>query len=202
MEALILVCVFVACLMPFFAADLLDLLFRRGAFHAGDVSALTSVVFALAGLFLAGSFGSLTANCFYSQGDTRTPTVLGAAAYTVAVLLRVAGVQIHGFTGIAWATSLGAVLSLAIQLRVLRRRWDLFRWGTLARHFALYGATAAASAGIAALATLALPAPARAIPGILIACVLYGAALLAVGGEVPRAARERVRAWLARESAP
>lgn len=196
LDALLLVTLFIAALIPFFSTDLLTILMRRGAFDAANVAALTGVVVALSGVFLAGSIGSLTATCFYSQGDTRTPNLVIALAYTVAVALRLATVREYGFTGIAWATSAGAVLSLALQLLLIRRRWTLFGWRWLAGHAAGYAATAGLAAAVAAATTAALAPLPRLAVGLPLAALLYAAVVMRFGGAVPRSAWARLRALM------
>jgi putative peptidoglycan lipid II flippase len=195
-EALILAGVFVCVLMPAFARDVLDLVFRHGQFSADDVRQLSVVTLALIGLYMGGSLGQLTANAFYAQGDTRTPALLGALAYTLSLALRLIGVHFFGLLGIAAAASIGSLAGVTAQIIVLRRRWDLLPWRFLVRTTVVYGVAALASVTAAAAVLHGASSAARATVGLLVAAFLYLVIVSMIGGDAPRTARVRALSWL------
>jgi putative peptidoglycan lipid II flippase len=199
-EALILAALIVVFLIPAFGGDLLGLLFRRGQFSAGDVQKLTEVVLALAGLYVAGTIAQLTANTFYAQRDTRTPSLLNAAAFTLSIGFRLLGLRYFGLIGIAAASSAGALVGLAAHLWVLRRRWRLVGWRSLSRMVFVYGTLAAVCVTSSALILHGAAPWARAIFGIALAALLFITAALAFGGDVPRAARAQILSRFRRTS--
>ena len=64
------------------------------------------------GMFVAGSLGGLTAGIFYATGDTKTPTWLGAIAFTIGVAIKIIMFKFWGVIGLAFAISIYYFISL------------------------------------------------------------------------------------------
>lgn len=94
----------------------------QGEFNPSDARSLWVLLVLMAGQFLAGSLGSLTAGAFYAQGDTRTPTVLGSIAFTFGIGLKIAMFKLFGLYGLALAISAYYLFSLLLQMGVLWKR--------------------------------------------------------------------------------
>ena len=71
---------------------------------------LVAVFLASSGLVLFSGLSHIFATAYYSEGDTVTPTKIGAVSYTVGLLLKVVGFFTAGLIGIALATSLHSLL--------------------------------------------------------------------------------------------
>ena len=93
-----------------------------GEFDASDAKILWILLVLMAGQFLGGSMGSLTAGAFYARGDTRTPTVLGSIAFTLGIALKIAMFKLFGMYGLAVAISAYYLFSLLLQTYVLWKR--------------------------------------------------------------------------------
>lgn len=98
---------------------LLALAMNHGEFNASDTRMLWVLLVLMAGQFVAGSLGSLTAGAFYARGDTRTPTVLGSIAFTLGIALKIAAFKLFGLFGLAVAISAYYLSSLLLQIAVL-----------------------------------------------------------------------------------
>src|SRR5262249_39075654 len=104
------------------AAPVVDVVFRRGRFSAGDVekTALAVVCFAL-GLYAAAGVKIVT-QAFYALHDTRTPVVVAtfdlAAFWVLCVLLA----RPYQHAGVALATSAGFWINFVLLAVLLRRR--------------------------------------------------------------------------------
>jgi putative peptidoglycan lipid II flippase len=99
-------------------ADLL----QRGRFTAEDSFAVGTLIVAFMGVFLGASSGELLARGYYTLSDTRTPTILGAAALTLGLIAKGLLLPLYGVWGIALGGSLYALLSAGSMAWLLRRR--------------------------------------------------------------------------------
>lgn len=111
----------IACLF-LLGKPTLAFVMSHGEFDASDALTLWILLVLMAGQFLAGSMGSLTAGAFYSRGDTRTPTILGSIAFTLGIALKIAMFKLYGLYGLALAISAYYLLSLLLQMGVLWKR--------------------------------------------------------------------------------
>ena len=130
---LMMVPVTIACVL--FSRDLVVAVFERGAFREESV-ALTSGVFtfySLGLLFVASS--TVVSNVFYGFGDTRTPLVIGIFNMVINVILNLTLSHFMGVNGLALATSLAAMIALAIRLFFVRR-YATLDWQALGIGFA------------------------------------------------------------------
>jgi putative peptidoglycan lipid II flippase len=117
---LVVVPVFVGLIL--FAFSSIEALLQRGAFTAHDTSEVAIILIALSGYFVAAAVGDLVAKSYYALGDTRTPSLIGAASFTLGVGLKFFGVAYWGVWGLALATSVYTLLSVAIMIPLLFRK--------------------------------------------------------------------------------
>ena len=80
------------------------------------------VMVALGGILIAGSAGQVTSASYYALGDTKTPTWIGVATYTVYVPLKVGAFFAFGLTGLCVVTSIYYAVNFLLQWRGLRHR--------------------------------------------------------------------------------
>lgn len=121
-----------ACVL--FSRDLVVAVFARGAFQEESV-ALTSGVFtfySLGLLFVACS--SVLSNVFYGFGDARTPLIISVLGIGINVILNLTLSYFMGVNGLALATSLAAVIALALRI-VFVRKFVSLEWHSLALTF-------------------------------------------------------------------
>jgi len=102
---------------------LIRLLFQRGAFTAGESTAMTAsaLMFYSVGLVAYGSAKSLVA-AFYSMKDTKTPVRCSAVAMVSNIVLNLILMRYLELGGLALATALSSMINVALLTRFLRRR--------------------------------------------------------------------------------
>lgn len=105
----------------------IDLVMTHGKLDAGDARLLWLMLLLTSGMFVAGSIGNLTAGAFYAQGDTRTPTMLGAISFTIGVIVKVVAFHAFGLIGLALAVSFYYMQSLTFMTVSLYRQ-GLLGW--------------------------------------------------------------------------
>jgi len=163
--------------------ELVDLLFRYGAFSptAVDLTATTLLVL-LAGL-AAHALIAVLARAFFAAQDTRTPVIAAISAVAINVTAGAVAVGPFGLAGLAFAIAAGAWLEASILLIVLRRRHAALDIGALGRTFArsLAGALVAGALALAVLALLDGPLPADAGKLALVGRAIVAGGVGAVG---------------------
>jgi putative peptidoglycan lipid II flippase len=117
----------VACL-ALFIRPLLHYVLERGAFSSLDVQRTAAVIVAFLGLLIGGLLGSVLANAFYALGDTKTITLIGISVFTFGILLKISGVFLFSYVGVALATSLYYMLAVVVEMTVLQRKIKVFSW--------------------------------------------------------------------------
>ena len=104
------------------ARPVISLLYQHGVFkYADTVFTAQALVFYCIGLFAYASV-RVIAPVFYAMGDTRTPVKIGVVAVAVNIALNLAFMKPLGFRGLAFATSLSAMVNMSALLVLLRRR--------------------------------------------------------------------------------
>lgn len=83
----------------------LALLLGHGKTSAGDIATLWHLMVASGGILLFGCVGVLVAGAYYALGDTRTPTYLSMASFTLFVAVKYFAFQAFGAIGVALAAS-------------------------------------------------------------------------------------------------
>lgn len=102
--------------------SVLGTIFHRGQFTPVAIEHLWWLLLLLSGVWVGGAAGQILSTSFYAQGDTRTPTLVGVAGFTVAIVLKVVAFRRYGIEGLAVAASLYYLLNAAVLLICLRRR--------------------------------------------------------------------------------
>jgi putative peptidoglycan lipid II flippase len=97
-------------------------IFHRGQFTPVAIEHLWWLLLLLSGVWVGGAAGQILSTSFYAQGDTRTPTLVGVAGFSVAIVLKVVAFRRYGIEGLAVAASLYYLLNAAVLLICLRRR--------------------------------------------------------------------------------
>jgi putative peptidoglycan lipid II flippase len=101
----------------------------HGGVTTENVRTLWLIMLSLAGVFIGGAALQVTSVAFYAMGDTKTPTLLSAAAYTVYIPLKVLVFLRYGLFALAVVMSVYFVVSfmtqfLALEKAVRRRLGD------------------------------------------------------------------------------
>ncbi len=81
----------------------------------------------LSGVVVGGGAGLVLSEAFFTLGDTRTPSLVTAAVFTLGIAMKAAGFSLFGVKGLALATSAyflcyPAVLYLLLESRLARKR--------------------------------------------------------------------------------
>lgn len=83
----------------------LSVLLGHGKTSAGDIATLWQLMVASGGVLLFGCIGVVAAGAYYALGDTRTPTYLSMANFTLFVAIKYFAFQSFGAIGVALAAS-------------------------------------------------------------------------------------------------
>lgn len=110
----------------------LALLFQHGSFDRDRVEQMWWLLILLSGVWVGGAVGQMLSTSFYAQGDTRTPTLVGIAGFTVAIGLKTFAFRYRGIQGLAVAASAYYVLNAIVLLVCLRRQLRRVTPGPLA----------------------------------------------------------------------
>lgn len=92
------------------------LLFKYKNFSAADISHLWYLLVYLGGYWIAGTLGAVTANYFYSRGNTKTPTLIGVIIFTLYMPLKIIAYRKFKLIGLAITVSIYMLLILFIHL--------------------------------------------------------------------------------------
>lgn len=117
---LVLITVPIAVGFSFFAVPVIGDLLERGRFTVDDSQVVGRLIVCFMGMFVGASWGELLARGFYTFGDTRTPTVVGAIALTIGLACKWSSLPLLGVWGIAASTSLYLMLSAVTMACLLR----------------------------------------------------------------------------------
>ena len=104
-----------------FGNPLLRLLVGHGSVTDANVRTLWLIMLGLAGMFVGGAMGSVTASSFYARGDTRLPTRLGMITYTIYIPIKIAAFGLGGLLGLAISASAFHLLNLLLQYFYLEK---------------------------------------------------------------------------------
>ncbi len=128
MRRLVLITVPIAIGFSIFAVPVVSDLLERGRFTSEDSHTVGWLIVCFMGMFVGASAGELLSRGFYTLGDTRTPTVIGAAAITIGLICKWSSLSLLGVWGIACSTSLALMLApLCMSYLLIKRlNWRLF----------------------------------------------------------------------------
>lgn len=111
MRRLLMIVVPIAIGFAFFAVPVISDLLQRGRFEARDSQAVGGLIVVFMGVFVGASWSELLARGFYTLGDTRTPTIVGAIALTIGLAVKWFSLPYGGSWAIAGSSSLTCLLS-------------------------------------------------------------------------------------------
>jgi putative peptidoglycan lipid II flippase len=101
---------------------LLTLIFAHGRFDPARIADLRTLLIALAGMAIGGSAGSVAANAFYAQGETRLVAMVGITGFVVGALTKVLAAARWGTLGVAVGASVHYLtIFLMLQLLLIAR---------------------------------------------------------------------------------
>jgi putative peptidoglycan lipid II flippase len=101
---------------------ILLLLFKYKNFSETNISQLWHLMVYLGGYWIAGTLGAVTANYFYSRGNTKTPTVIGAVIFTLYLPIKIFVYRKFKLTGLAITISIYMLLILFIHLYFIYKK--------------------------------------------------------------------------------
>ena len=131
---------------------IVELIFERGSFTAGDTSATAAALLLYAPGLAGYAAVRIAVPCFYALGSSRTPAAVSLAAVALNVGLNLLLVRVLGYRGLALGTSVAALANALALLVLLHRRLEGL---DLPRVLALLGKVAVASAAMGAAAWMA-----------------------------------------------
>ncbi|MGK5501212.1 lipid II flippase MurJ [Streptomyces sp. URMC 125] len=172
-----------------YAPQIVELLFQRGAFAAGDTEATASVMRVYALGLLGHTLAGALVRPFFS---TSRPTWYPAGAMAAGLLLTVAAGALAaprwGVHGIAAANAAGITTTALLLLGGLRTRILPIRAGAVTAGLGRLAAAAAVAgaAGWAAAPLLPSPLPTALAGGVVVPAAFAGAALAVRAPEVPQ----------------
>lgn len=126
MRRLVLITVPIACGFSCYAVPVIGDLLQRGRFTAEDSSVVGWLIVCFMGMFVGASWGELLARGFYTLGDTRTPTIIGAAALTVGLATKWFSLSYFAVWGIACSTSMYIMFSAVTMACLLAAKTNRF----------------------------------------------------------------------------
>lgn len=108
-----------ACVL--FRTELVAAVFQRGSFTEQS-TALTSGVFALycVGIFFI-ACNTVITNLFYGYGNTKTPMIISIINLAVNVILNLVLIHFYGVDGLAFATSLSAIITFFVRIKAAEK---------------------------------------------------------------------------------
>ena len=105
-----------------FAVPVIKLLFGRGAFGLKAVELTSYALFFYAVGMTAVAYREILSRAFYAMHDTKTPMVNGAIAVVANIILNIILSRFLGIGGLALATSISAILAVALMFMSLRKK--------------------------------------------------------------------------------
>ena len=96
--------------------------FQRGEFVATDTQAVAGLLVLYLGMIAGASLGEISSKVLYALADTRTPTLIGCAGFTVGLVLKIVLVGNVGVAGIVFATSTYFLLNALVMGLIVYHR--------------------------------------------------------------------------------
>lgn len=93
-----------------------------GSLNSADLSKIFMVLILMAGLLPCAGLADSLNSAYYAQGDTHTPTKVGAVIYTFGIMFKVAGFFLGGIKGMALAVTIWAIIYCISLEYLLRKR--------------------------------------------------------------------------------
>lgn len=105
-----------------FSVPVIKFLFGRGAFDLKALELTSSALFFYAVGMTAVAYREILSRAFYAMHDTKTPMVNGAIAVAANIILNIILSRFLGIGGLALATSISAILAVALLFISLRKK--------------------------------------------------------------------------------
>lgn len=124
-EAIVMMSLFIIpaiAAVTMFAHPVISLLFGRGAFDYQAVSITTNLLFFYIFFLFGNGLTQLVSRTFIALGDSRTPLIVAAITVGINIVLNLLLTSFIGIVGLALATSVSALMGLAILLFLLRHK--------------------------------------------------------------------------------
>jgi len=157
-----------------FAAPIVEVVYRRGAFSAEDAAAVTLLLRAFSIGVPAWVLQQIAVRAFYARNDTWRPMLLGTVLSLAAIPLYLVAGPRWGAVGLAWAGVIAMVVNTLVTLLLARRLHG-------APHLGQLSLSAARATAIAALACAAGAATQPGRPGTYGALIDLGLGFTAYG---------------------
>jgi putative peptidoglycan lipid II flippase len=101
---------------------ILSIAFKHKNFSEANISQLWYLMIYLGGYWIAGTLGSVTANYFYSRGNTKTPTLIGVVVFTLYLPIKIIVFKKFRLAGLAITISIYMLLVLYIHLYFIYKK--------------------------------------------------------------------------------
>ncbi len=171
--------------LAFYNGPLIRDVFERGEFRTTDSQAVAGLLILYLGMIVGASLGEITSKVLYALADTRTPTLIGCAGFTLGLMLKIVLVGGFGVAGIVFATSTYFLLNALVMGFVVYRRLGIGICEGIGT--ATLRAMAAAALAVTAVWPLVHSGlPLSSLWGAPIGGVFYLASLLALGDDFAR----------------
>ncbi|MCL2559134.1 MAG: murein biosynthesis integral membrane protein MurJ [Turicibacter sp.] len=105
-----------------FAQPVITLLFGRGAFDTEAILLTSSLLFFYIFFLFGDGMTQLLSRVFFSLGDSKTPMIVSVVTVVINVVLNFVFIALIGIIGLALATSVSAMIGLALLFVLLRRK--------------------------------------------------------------------------------
>lgn len=115
------------------AEPVVRLVFERGKFDANATS-MTAIALAFYSIGMV-SFGlrDILGKVFYSLKDTKTPMINGAITMGLNIILNIILVKVMGYSGLAFATSISAIICIFLLFKSLKNKIGYFGQDKIAK---------------------------------------------------------------------
>ncbi|HTC94834.1 MAG TPA: lipid II flippase MurJ [Terriglobales bacterium] len=93
-----------------------------GRMNSADLARIWMLLVYMAGMLPCAAVANALANTYYAQGDTGTPTKIGAVAFTIGLGMKALGWYFGGIKGMALSVTLWAMLSCIMLAYLIAKR--------------------------------------------------------------------------------
>lgn len=114
----------ISALVMVYSRSIVKIIYYRGAFDKKSLDLTTEVVFFYGIGLLAFALRELFSKAFYALSDTKTPLYNTTIGIVVNIVLNIVLSKIIGIGGLAFATSISAIITAAMLFKALDKRTD------------------------------------------------------------------------------
>lgn len=107
-------------ILGLFGQALLALLVGYGKLSVQNLELLWLMMLLMSGQFAIGNLGMIMTSLFYSVGDTKSPTVAGAVAYTLGIIIKIVLFYFFGILGLAFSVTVYFLISLFLMSKKIQ----------------------------------------------------------------------------------